>query len=80
MELKLAKSAPNAKTLTKITTEDILKQCAAGTHIFYFDKENSHKDMQKACTFFQKQGYSTHLHEIRYALDEGSYIYELHII
>ncbi|WP_334098069.1 HP0268 family nuclease, partial [Helicobacter typhlonius] len=45
-----------------------------------FDKENSHKDMQKACAFFQKAGHSTHLHEVRYGIDEESYIYELHII
>ncbi|MCH5313845.1 MAG: hypothetical protein J1E28_05585 [Helicobacter sp.] len=82
MELKLAKSTLNSKnkTANKITCEEILKKCTQGINIFYFDKENSHKDMQKACAFFQKAGHSTHLHEVRYALDEGSYIYELHII
>ena len=82
MELKLAKSTLDSKnkTANKITCEEILKKCTQGINIFYFDKENSHKDMQKACAFFQKTGHSTHLHEVRYALDEGSYIYELHII
>lgn len=82
MELKLAKNTLNtkSKSTTKISCEDILKKCTQGTHIFYFDKDNTHKDMQKACAFFQKAGHRTHLHEVRYALDEGSYIYELHII
>lgn len=83
MELKLAKNTLNTKNKTnavKISCEDILKKLTQGENIFYFDKENSHKDMQKACAFFQKAGHSTYLNEVRYALDEGSYIYELHIL
>ena len=84
MELKLAKptlSTSKSKSATaKISCEDILAKHAKGEHIFYFDKENSHKDMQKACAFFQKAGHSTYLNEVRYGLDEASYIYELHII
>lgn len=83
MELKLAKTTLNAKSkanATKISCEDVLKKLTQGENIFYFDKENSHKDMQKACAFFEKAGHSTHLNEVRYGLDEGSYIYELHII
>lgn len=82
MELKLAKTTLNTKNkvnATKISCEDMLKKIQ-GENIFYFDKENSHKDMQKACVFFQKAGYSTYLNEVRYGLDEDSYIYELHII
>lgn len=83
MELKLAKTTLNAKNkvnATKISCEDILKKLTQGENTFYFDKENSHKDMQKACAFFQKVGHSTYLNEVRYALDEGGYIYELHIL
>ena len=80
MELKLAKNAHKSKVTTKTTCEDVLKKCTQGINIFYFDKENSHKDMQKACAFFQKAGHSTHLHEVRYGIDEESYIDELHII
>ncbi|TLD96769.1 hypothetical protein LS71_003965 [Helicobacter jaachi] len=83
MELKLAKNtlSTNKKAnAAKITCEDILKKVAQGEHIFYFDRENSHKDMQKACAFFQKAGLHTYLNEVRYGLDETSYIYELHIV
>lgn len=82
MELKLAKTtlAKGKSNSVKISCEDILKKLAQGEHIFYFDKENAHKDIQKACTFFQKAGHNTYLNEVRYALDENSYIYELHII
>ena len=86
MELKLAKStlsqanAKNKVNVAKISYEDMLKKCAQGEHIFYFDKENSHEEMQKVCASFQKAGYNTYLNEVRYGLDEASYIYELHII
>ena len=67
MELKLAKStlsqanAKNKVNVAKISYEDMLKKCAQGEHIFYFDKENSHKEMQKVCASFQKAGYNTYL-------------------
>ncbi len=82
MELKLAKSTfdTKSKTTAKISCEEILKLYAQGTRMFYFDKDNSHKDMQKACAFFEKAGHNAYLHEVRYALDGGSYIYELHIV
>lgn len=81
MELKLAKSTLNkSKSTSKITCEEILKQLPQGEQIFYFDKDNSHKDMQKACAFFQKAGHNAYLNEVYYALDNDSYIYELHII
>ncbi len=82
MELKVAKTTldTKSKAATKIACEDILKKCTEGINTFYFDRENSHKDMQKACAFFQKAGHSTYLNEVRYGLDETSYIYELHII
>lgn len=80
MELKLAKSSLNKGKATSISCEDILKKLSQGSHIFYFDKDNPHKDIQKACAFFNKAGHNTYLNEVRYALDENSYIYELHII
>lgn len=84
MELKLAKqNLNNAKSKashTKITLEEILKKAQEGQHIFYFDKENTHKDMQKAKAFFEKAKHSAYLNEVRYGLDESSYIYELHVI
>ena len=84
MELKLAKSSlenvKSGKSQNKITLEEVLSRAQAGEHIFYFDKENSHKDMQKAKAFFEKAKCSVYLNEVRYGLDESSYIYELHLI
>ncbi len=69
MELKLAKSTlSQANAKNKVNVAKIS------------DKENSHKEMQKVCASFQKAGYNTYLNEVRYGLDEASYIYELHII
>lgn len=86
MELKLAnttlaQAGSKAKTtFEKISCEDLLIKVQEGQHTFYFDKENSHKDMQKACAFFQKAGRDVYLNEVKYGLDEKSYIYEFHVI
>lgn len=81
MELKIAKNTlTKSKALAKISCEEVLEKVQNGVHIFYFDRENAHKDIQKACNSFKKAGYSVHLHEVHYGLDTQSYIYELHII
>lgn len=86
MELKLAnttltQTGSKAKTAcAKISCESLLAKVKDGHHTFYFDKENSHKDMQKACAFFQKAGKSVYLNEVKYGLDEKSYIYEFRVI
>ncbi len=80
MELKLAKTDLNAKPkkikLEKI--EEILKQ--EGQKIFYFDKDNSHKELVALVEHFEELGYSVYLREVKYTLDENDYIYEIHIL
>ena len=73
MELKVAKTdLQSKKGETKISIDEV--------HIFYFDGQNPHKDMQKAQNTIQKAGYRVQLNEVRYGLDENNYIYEIHII
>ena len=48
--------------------------------IFYCDKENSHKDMQALLEYFEKKGKHAYFREVRYGLDEGDYMYEMHIL
>lgn len=84
--LELALANPHStgndkgKSTSKLTCEDIIFRVEKGEHIFYFDKENTHKDMQKARALIEKSGYNAYLREVKYEIDESSYIYELHII
>ena len=48
--------------------------------IFYFDKDNSHKELKKLIEHFEEKGYSVYMREVKYGLDENEYIYEVHII
>ncbi|MBR7118334.1 MAG: hypothetical protein IKC84_03035 [Helicobacteraceae bacterium] len=80
MNLKLAKIDLNDKPRT-ITIEEIEKQVKEkGNAAFYFDKDNSLKDLEKMCAHFAKSAKSTHFHELRFGLDKDCILYELHII
>ncbi|MFP4332731.1 MAG: HP0268 family nuclease [Campylobacterales bacterium] len=48
--------------------------------IFYFDKENQHKDMMSLIKKFEKEGFKVYFREVRFGLDENDYIYELHVL
>jgi hypothetical protein len=78
MELKLArktlKSKPKMVTLEKIE-EDLDKNS-----ILYFDNENSHKELKALLEHFEEKGFSVYMREVKYGLDEGEYIYEVHIV
>ncbi len=80
MELKLAredlKAKPKKITLEKI--EEMVKK--EGNKIFYFDRENSHKDLMELVDYFEQRGYSVYFREVKYGLDENDYIYEVHIL
>jgi hypothetical protein len=80
MELKLARTAINGKPrpvqLDKIE-ETLAKD---GQKIFYFDKENSHKDLVSLVEYFEEIAFSVYLREVKYGLDEGDYMYEVHIL
>lgn len=82
MELKIAKAdLQSKKSEAKISLDEVLRQYKEeNRHIFYFDGQNTHKDMQKAQNTIQKAGYRVQLSEVRYGLDENNYIYEIHII
>jgi hypothetical protein len=78
MKLKLArttlKSKPKTIELNKIE-ENLDNQS-----IYYFDKENSHKDIIALMDHFDNEGYNVYMREIKYGLSEGEYIYEVHIV
>jgi hypothetical protein len=80
MELKLARinleSKPKSIKLEKIV-EAVQKE---GQKIFYFDKENSHKDLVALVEYFEEKDQSVYLREVKYALGDDDYMYEIHIL
>ncbi|NPA61643.1 MAG: hypothetical protein GXO06_05110 [Epsilonproteobacteria bacterium] len=78
MELKLARTSLNA-TPKGIRLEDIEENLDKKS-IFYFDKDNSHKDLKNLIEYFEDQGYSVYMREVKHGLNESDYIYEIHIV
>ncbi len=78
MKLKLARatlrSKPKAIELEKIDEQ------LDDRSIFYFDKENTHKDIMAMIDHFEEKDYSVYMREIKYGLNEGEFIYEVHIV
>lgn len=80
MDLKLARNLINEKpkiiSLNKIE-EAVEKE---GQKFFYFDKENSHKDLIAFVEHFEKKGLSVYHRVVKYGLDDNDYMYEVHIL
>ncbi|MDR0666934.1 MAG: hypothetical protein LBF71_05950 [Campylobacteraceae bacterium] len=80
MELKLARTGlgekPKSITLEKI--EETIKK--EGGQIFYFDKENSHKNLVNLVEYFENKDFSVYLRQVKYGLNEQDYMYEVHIL
>jgi len=78
MKLKLARTTLKAKPrvieLKKIE-EELSKKS-----IFYFDKDNSHKELKALIEYFEEKEFSVYMREVKYGLDDNEYIYEVHII
>ncbi len=76
MELKLA-PMNIGETAKKVKVEDLIQD---ELKIVYFDKENSHKDLQKAKSFLESKGKVVYMGEVHYGLDVKDFIYEFRII
>ena len=78
MELLLARNTLNSKP-KKIKIEDLEKKIQK-ERFFYLDRENEHKTLNEMMEYFEEKGFSVHLREVRYALGELDFIYELHLV
>ncbi|KIM11439.1 MAG: hypothetical protein KU38_06495 [Sulfurovum sp. FS08-3] len=78
MELKLARKTLKSKPKT-VALEKIEEELEKNT-ILYFDNENSHKELKEMLEYYENKGYSVYMREVKYGLDEGEYIYEVHIV
>jgi hypothetical protein len=80
MELKVAraelKDKPKKIDLKKI--EDIVEKQESA--IFYFDRDNSHKDLLALQDHIEGSGKSFYMKEVKFGLLESEYMYEVHII
>ncbi|WP_270975311.1 HP0268 family nuclease [Campylobacter helveticus] len=80
MDLKLARNLisnkPKNISLDKI--EDAVEK--EGQKFFYFDKENSHKQLIALVEHFEKKGLNVYHRIVKYGLDEQDYMYEVHIL
>ncbi|MCK9454934.1 MAG: HP0268 family nuclease [Sulfurimonas sp.] len=80
MDLKFARTdvttKPKKAELEKIEAT-LEKQESA---IFYFDRENSHKDLLALQDFFEAKGKSFYMNEVKYGLADNEYMYQVHII
>jgi hypothetical protein len=67
---------PKKMSLTKIKTE--LKELEQ--KIFYFDKDNSHKNMMALVDSIEADGYNAYFKEVKYGMSDDEYMYELHAL
>jgi hypothetical protein len=80
MELLFARNELNEKPkkvqLDKIK-EDLKKD---GKRIFYFDRDNSHKDMMALVDAIEADGHNVYFREVKYGLADDEYMYEVHAL
>ncbi|QOG12673.1 HP0268 family nuclease [Arcobacter sp. FWKO B] len=76
MEILLARTELSEKP-KKVKLEKLKE---GGDKIFYFDKDNSHKDMMAVVESFENDGYNAYFREVKFGLADDEFIYELHII
>jgi hypothetical protein len=80
MELLLARKELKDKP-KKITLEKLKKELqGVKEKIFYFDKDNSHKDMMALVDSFEDDNYNVYFREVKYGLADDEYMYEVHIL
>jgi hypothetical protein len=78
MKLKLARTSVTAKP--KVIELDKIEEDLEKKSIFYFDKENSHKELKTLIEHFEEKEYSVYMREVKFGLDDDEYIYEVHIV
>ncbi|MCR2059827.1 HP0268 family nuclease [Campylobacter helveticus] len=80
MDLKLARNliSDKPKNISLDKIEDAVKK--EGQKFFYFDKENSHKQLIALVEHFEKKGLNVYHRIVKYGLDEQDYMYEVHIL
>ncbi|MGB5918435.1 MULTISPECIES: HP0268 family nuclease [unclassified Arcobacter] len=80
MELLFARNELNEKP-KKVKIDKIVEELKElGQKIFYFDKDNSHKDMMSLVDSLEGEGFNVYFREVKYGLAEDEYMYEVHAL
>jgi hypothetical protein len=80
MDLKFARTELEAKP-KKADVQKIEESVEKnGSVIFYFDRENSHKDLLELQDYFEGKGKSFYMNEVKFGLSDNEYMYQVHII
>ncbi len=78
MELLFARNELNEKP-KKVQLDKIKEELAkVKDKIFYFDRDNSHKDMMALVDALEEEGFNVYFREIKYGLADEEYMYEVH--
>jgi len=48
--------------------------------IFYFDRDNSHKDLLSLQDHFEGKGKSFYMSEVKFGMSDNDYMYQVHIM
>lgn len=78
MKLKLARASVESKP--KVIEIDKIEEDLDKKSIFYFDKDNSHKELKALISYFEEKEFSVYMREIKFGLDDDEYLYEVHIV
>lgn len=80
MELLFARNELNEKP-KKVQLDKIKEELKKDNQkIFYFDRDNSHKDMMALVDALEGDGYNVYFREIKYGLADDEYMYEVHAL
>lgn len=80
MDVLLARKELTEKP-KKVQLDKLIEQLKeAGEKIFYFDKDNSHKDMMALVDALEGEGFNVYFREVRYGLADDEYMYEVHAL
>ena len=80
MELLFARNELNEKP-KKVQLDKIKEELKKDNQkIFYFDRDNSHKDMMALVDALESEGFNVYFREIKYGLADEEYMYEVHAL
>ncbi|RXK12524.1 hypothetical protein CP965_08035 [Halarcobacter mediterraneus] len=80
MELLYARNELTEKP-KKVQLDKIKEELEkSGEKIFYFDRDNSHKDMMSLVDALEDVGFNVYFREVKYGLADDEYMYEVHAL
>lgn len=80
MELLYARNELTEKP-RKVQLDKIKEELEkSGEKIFYFDRDNSHKDMMSLVDALEDVGFNVYFREVKYGLADEEYMYEVHAL